>query len=234
METMASKRDGRESVFEKLETYTLRGRIAEHLRHAILDGTLQEGQRLVERKLAAQFGASLTAVREALIELETEGFVVKRANSGTAVIKLSPTDTDKIFEVRRVLEQYAVEQAAQLITVEQFAKLEQAYNGLIEAAQRQDGKTFVQRDFEWHWMIWNIVGNEYLSGLLRRAVVPIFALSAVHVGTREQVDLIRDASSHRPLLEALRNRDPEAARQAISQALSEWKSTTYSYIFGRK
>jgi DNA-binding GntR family transcriptional regulator len=67
----------------------LRDRIAEVLRKAILDGSLAEGSRIVERKLAAQFDTSLTAVREALIELEVEGFVVKKPNSATFVTQLS-------------------------------------------------------------------------------------------------------------------------------------------------
>ncbi|MBI1788074.1 MAG: GntR family transcriptional regulator, partial [Acidobacteria bacterium] len=74
-------------TFEKLPNNTLRGRIAEKIREAILDGTLEEGERLVERKLAQEFGASLTAVREALVELETDGFIAKLPNSATHVIR---------------------------------------------------------------------------------------------------------------------------------------------------
>ena len=99
-------------AFERLPSYSLQGRIAETLREAILNGTLEEGQRLVERNLAAQLGASLTAVREALIELEMEGFIQKRRNAATDVTKLTPEDTEKIFAVRSALEAYAVEQAA--------------------------------------------------------------------------------------------------------------------------
>jgi len=95
-----------------LPSYSLRGRIAETLREAILNGTLEEGQRLVERSLAAQLGASLTAVREALIELEMEGFIQKRRNASTYVTKLTLEDAEKIFAVRSALEAYAVEQAA--------------------------------------------------------------------------------------------------------------------------
>ena len=78
-----------QTVFEKLPSNTLRGRIAERIREAILDGSLPAGQRIVERRLAEQFGASLTAVREALIELESEGFIAKRPNSTTHVTQLS-------------------------------------------------------------------------------------------------------------------------------------------------
>src|SRR6516225_9958389 len=79
------------TVFQKLakEKLTLRGRIAEQIRDAILNGTLDEGERIVERKLAAQFGASLTVIREAIVQLEGEGFITKRPNSSTHVTTLS-------------------------------------------------------------------------------------------------------------------------------------------------
>ena len=92
------------SVFERLTTQTLRGQIAQRIRHAILNGTLKPGERLVERKLASEFGASLTAVREAVIELETDGFITKRPNAFTYVTKLSITEIEKVFVLRKVLE----------------------------------------------------------------------------------------------------------------------------------
>jgi len=63
--------------FAALENSTLRERISDVLRMAILNGSLREGSRIVERNLAGQFHTSLTAVREALIRLEAEGFVIK-------------------------------------------------------------------------------------------------------------------------------------------------------------
>src|SRR5215475_14121740 len=110
-------------MFERLTPHTLRTRIATQIREAILTSKLKEGERLVERKLATALGASLTAVREALIELESEGFIVKNANLGTYVIKLSAEDVDKIFRVRRVVEAYAIAEAAQYGTAEQLERL---------------------------------------------------------------------------------------------------------------
>ena len=86
-------------VFEKLESNTLRLRIADKFREAILNGSLTEGERIVERKLATLFGSSLTAVREALIQLESEGLVTKKPNAATFVIKLTPElCTDSLCE----------------------------------------------------------------------------------------------------------------------------------------
>ena len=80
-----------------------------------MDGTLKTGERIVERKLAAQFGASLAVVREAIIQLEAEGFITKWPNTSTHVTRLSLAETEKIFAVRKVLEGFAVEEAARLV-----------------------------------------------------------------------------------------------------------------------
>src|SRR2546428_9452260 len=142
------------AVFEKLGTHTLRGRIAERLREAILEGSLREGERLVERQLASQLGASLTAVREALIELEADGFIFKRPNSATYVTKLSLAEAQKIFAVRRVLEGFAVEEAARLAPPERVRGLEQLYLGMMDAARLEDSKLIVKRHYARDEMVW--------------------------------------------------------------------------------
>lgn len=220
-------------TFSALGSHTLRGRIAEEIRQAIFNGSLPEGARIVERRLAEQFGASLTAVREAIVELETEGFITKRPNSTTHVTKLRRSDTHKIFEVRRILEAFAVQQAALHMTDEALAGIDKLYSELLATASKGDGKTYINRDFEWHRAVWQSSDNEYLANALRRVVVPLFALSAVHVIGRSAIELVRDACSHLPLLEALRSRDPEAAHEALRAALTSWEKNTEHYLFDK-
>jgi len=218
-------------AFQRLPTYSLRGRIAETIREAILNGTLEEGQRLVERNLAAQLGASLTAVREALIELEMDGFITKRRNAATYVTRLTIEETEKIFEVRAVLEAYAFEQAAHLATPEQLERLESLYETMLDAARANDRKAFLQRDYSWHEFTWRITGNEYLQSALKRVVVPLFAFTAIRTVTRDAFDLLRDAESHLPVLEALKAHDPQLARTTLVEALREWDAITRAYVF---
>src|SRR5258708_2941801 len=99
-------------VARKLATSTLRHQIVQQVREAILKGSLQPGERLVERDLAARFGTSLTAVREAIIQLESEGLITKRPNSTTHVTELSPDEIEQLSAVRKVLEEYAFVEAA--------------------------------------------------------------------------------------------------------------------------
>jgi DNA-binding GntR family transcriptional regulator len=224
-----------QTVFEKLPSNTLRGRIAERIREAILDGSLPAGQRIVERRLAEQFGASLTAVREALIELESEGFIAKRPNSTTHVTQLSLGDACKILAVRRILEAYAVEEAARTATPEQIRQLETLYEQMVAAARAHDKKMFVQRDYMWHQALWQITDNEYLQTALRRVVLPFFAGVAIRIVSRdaEGVDMLKDCQLHVPILEAIRAKDPEGARKALTEALDAWIRETRDRVFGQ-
>jgi len=73
------------AVLKKVSTSTLRQRTAERVRDAILDGSLPPGEKLVERELASQLVCSQATVREALVQLEAEGFITKTPNSATFV-----------------------------------------------------------------------------------------------------------------------------------------------------
>ena len=220
-------------AFGRLPNYSLRGRIAETLREAILSGSVQEGQRLIERKLATELGASLTAVREALIELEMEGFITKRRNAATYVTKLSAADVRKIYDVRRILEGFAFEQAALAATPEQIAKLEQLYEEMLEAARANDRRRFVRVDYSWHEAAWQITANDYLQTALKRVVFPLFAFTGIRIVAQNTLDLIKDADVHLPILEALKARNPEGARRASMFALDRWYSMTQAHVFGK-
>lgn len=208
--------------FQKLNSKTLRNQIAQQLRDAILDGRLTPGEKLVERKLAADFGASLTAVREAIILLETEGFILKRPNAATHVTKFSISDIEKVFTLRFILETHAIEEAARLATPDEIANLEALYLRMSDTARANDPRAYVQQDLQWHEAIWQIADNEFLTSTLRRLIVPLFAFTSIRLLRGTAFDLLSDASSHLPILEALRARDAVTARAAAQKIMQEW------------
>ena len=120
---------------EKLNTQPARHLVADRIRESILDGSLQPGERLVERKLADTLGVSQSAIREALIQLELEGHVTKKPNSATYVTHLSQRELENTIAVRRALEAFAVEEAASHATPADVARLEELYDLASAAAQ---------------------------------------------------------------------------------------------------
>jgi DNA-binding GntR family transcriptional regulator len=218
--------------FEKIKNHTLRGQIAEKIRGAILSGILKEGERLVERQLAAQFATSLTAVREALIELEANGFIIKRPNATTHVTTLTKDAAEKVFVFRRILEGFAVEEAARLATPQDLELLEAIYFELLDAARIKDNPLFIQTDFSMHEQIWRMSNNEYVYSSLRRVLLPYFAFTAIRVVSHGPFDLVQDASSHLPLLDAIKTKDPKAACTAFNTALDTWLEHARTVVYG--
>ncbi len=221
--------------FERIDNPTLRDRIAERIRGAILEGTLTAGSKVVERQLAAQFATSLTAVREALIVLEADGFVTKKPNAATHVTKLTLEDTEKLFDVRRVLERHAVKLAARRCSPEQADELNDAYFALLDAARKKQDAVFVKTDLTLHNKIWEIAGNEYLQASLQRINHPLFAFVMIRlVNDRSALDLTHDAQSHTALLEAIKANDVERSCREFDTAVNDWLVNLRIGVFERK
>jgi DNA-binding GntR family transcriptional regulator len=87
-------------IFSRIEPISKKARVVASLRDAIVSGALQAGEQIVEAKMAQQFGVGQGIVREALIELEHQGFVQRTPYSGTQVVQLTLDDAKKIFQMR--------------------------------------------------------------------------------------------------------------------------------------
>jgi DNA-binding GntR family transcriptional regulator len=122
-------------VATKLNTQPARHQVADKIRESILDGSLVPGERLVERKLADTLGTSQSAIREALIHLELEGHVSKKPNSATFVTHFSQRELENTISVRRVLEGFAVEEAARQNTPADIERLESSLPAIPRSGQ---------------------------------------------------------------------------------------------------
>jgi DNA-binding GntR family transcriptional regulator len=183
---------------------------------------------VVERELANQLGCSQATVREALIQLETEGFITKTPNSATFVTHFSRTEAAKSFALRRVLEGYAMEEAGRQATPEQIQALERRYLEMVESALKGDQALFIERDRAWHEAIWDMSRNEYLIAALRRLVLPQLAFSALRFREGHAPDVVADAKSHLPMLEAIKSKSPELCRKALDDIIVGWEAVWLS------
>jgi DNA-binding GntR family transcriptional regulator len=125
-----------------------------------------------------------------------------------------------------MLEAGAVEKAALMASASDIRLMEERFFDLLEAARAADKRVFMRRDFALHEQIWKSAGNPYLTGALTRLVLPMIASCADRLVSGAPFDLLRDAQSHLPLLDAIKARNPEAARAAFSAAMGEWHSAT--------
>jgi DNA-binding GntR family transcriptional regulator len=83
----------------------------DRLRREILAGALEPGERLVEEQVTRRFGISRAPLREALRLLAQQGLVEHLPRRGVRVATLSDLDAQELFEVRDVLERFAMSRA---------------------------------------------------------------------------------------------------------------------------
>lgn len=199
--------------------------VAVRLREAILAGTLRPGDRLVEQKLAARFGIGQPTIREALRELEIEGFVRRYpARKGTHVTELNHQDYCKILDVRIALESLAVERAASRLDDGALGQIEETVNGLAAAAAVQDLAAFHKSDIAFHQGIWSLAGNEYLAQTLERLTFGLFAFVLLDVRRSGRLHLQPAVGQHRGILAALASGDGALARSTfVAITVRFWK-----------
>ena len=105
------------------EYLPLRDVVFNTLRQAILKGELEPGERLMEIQLAERLGVSRTPIREAIRKLELEGLVLMIPRKGAEVARISEKNLRDVLEVRRSLEELAIELACQRMDDEQIQQL---------------------------------------------------------------------------------------------------------------
>lgn len=164
------------TFFQKVEPVSKKVRVVASLKEAILSGAIQSGEQIVEGKIAQQFGVGQGLIREALIELEHQGFVTRTPFSGTQVPKLGLEDAQQIFDIRICLEPLAVELAGKKVTQEQLSELQELVVRAKEGAESKNLDTFFENHLAFRRKIWKLSGNKYLQQALERIVTPLFAL----------------------------------------------------------
>lgn len=198
------------------------------IRNFLLDGDVRPGQRLSHRLLAKELNLSRSPVREALLQLEAEGLIEHRPQSGVYLREISPRDLRELYEIRETMEPHAAEQAARLATVAQRERLGQICDDVAAIADRQDLTDWLENaghrrrlsslDREFHAVILTAAGNRIARQFFETAQV----LSLVFSWNHMQVSIDRlakrvapTAKQHRRIEQAIRKGEPVAARKAM-------------------
>jgi DNA-binding GntR family transcriptional regulator len=212
-----------------LQRMVLKDRVSELIKDAILSGKLEAGDRIVEMKLAADLGVGTTAVREALFELEAQGFVTRVTNKGTFVTQLSKEDVAQILTVRRELEGLAVQLLEQRATEENIAFLRRIVEEMKEFALKNDLQGFYRADLEFHRTIWELSGNRHLAKALDISVVPLFAFFIMKNPSDSVSQLLDSVNWHARVVEAIAKK--QNARLCMESALQFFSEQECWMIF---
>jgi DNA-binding GntR family transcriptional regulator len=150
-------------LLEPVAKSTLRARIAERLRAAILAGDIPPGAPLVETALSERFAVSRGPLREALRQLIEEGLVVTVPYTGTHVASLSVEDVHEIYSLRTALEIFAIEQAWHRRDNRFRAELVRRNEALVATIDAGDDRASIETELAFHGLVYEASGHRLLQ-----------------------------------------------------------------------
>ena len=147
----------------------------------------------MEIQLANKLGVSRTPIREAIRKLELEGLVLMIPRKGAEVAQITEKSLRDVLEVRRALEELAVQLACDRMTKEGMQELKQAakeFEALLGSAS--DITAVAEADVAFHDLIYLATDNQKLISLLNNFREQMY---------RYRVEYLKDVESRKTLVE---------------------------------
>jgi GntR family transcriptional repressor for pyruvate dehydrogenase complex len=215
---------------EAIARQTTADLVVERIAHVIRDRKLTAGERLPgELELVEQLKVSRPVLREALARLQSMGLVDIQRGRGTFVgnatslancvrllrsaVSISPQELQAYAELRSAIEVQAVRQAAEQATDDDIVELTDLLRRLddVELPYAEA----LEVDFQFHRKLLEMAGNALMQNLME--VIYQFVLTQMVRTTPSPRDNQLGRRLHRAILTGVRNRDPDAAAQAMQQ-----------------
>lgn len=210
------------------EYLPLRDVVFNTLREAILKGELEPGERLMEIQLAERLGVSRTPIREAIRKLELDGLVVMVPRKGAEVANITEKNLKDVLEVRRALEELAVQIACKRMTKEQLEELKSALNDFKKAVKSKDLTAITESDVKFHDVIYLSTDNQRLIQILYNLREQMYRYRMEYIKDYSQhLSLIKE---HEELLKSIENKDKEWATKVAVEHIDNQEHFVRSSI----
>ena len=215
--------------------------VYERIRGRLRAGALRPGTRLVNRKLAAEFGTSTIPVREAIGRLVGEGLLQATPGAGAFVRVPDPDELGELYDVREVLEVLAAAEAARSAGPALTAELRgvcERFRRIAETiparghATRAQFHEWLECEEQFHTRLVSAARNRWLAKVVRelRVIAEVFAAhrAAPRLLTRPLADAT--LAQHETFLEILARRDAEAARAWMSAHICSGRDSVLAHL----
>ena len=197
------------------EYLPLRDVVFNTLRQAILRGELKPGERLMEIQLANKLGVSRTPIREAIRKLELEGLVLMIPRKGAEVAEITEKSLRDVLEVRRALEELAVQLVCEKITEEEIEELKAAAREFENVLKDGDITKIAEADVRFHDVIYMATDNQKLIQLLNNLREQMYRFRVEYL-KREEVrpQLLAE---HEEIIATIERREKDTATKVVCE-----------------
>lgn len=213
------------------ETLQLGARVYQAVLNGILSGAIESGTQLRPDTIARQLEVSTTPVREALLNLESDGLVNKRPYQGWFVRDYSEQEARQMYELRAALESLAVRLACRRISGEEVQWLRDHQAAGVAALEVGDMNAYRIYNRDLHAAILAAARNSYLSSMMGQLGLQSQMLIArtIRVAGRPS----RAIEEHHELIELVARGDSPAAERLMEHHIMSALEDILRYGLGR-
>ena len=183
---------------------------------------------MVENKLAEELQASRGPIREALLQLVSEGFLSFTRNKGIRVSKLTLEQIDEIYSLRCILEGYAVRLTAEKINKKNVRHLKSLHNSLIMATKNDSLTDWTNFNIAFHNFFIENSGNSYLINMLDALRSRTYRYSIITItipGAKETF-----IKGHQNVINSCESGDAEAAQSHMHAHMEHVRKYLLSHL----
>ncbi len=210
----------------------VREKAYEFLKASILSGRFNPGERLAEEHLARELGISRTPIREALHKLESEGLIKPLSTRGFVASQDSQEEVEELFEIRAVLEGYALRVICGRITDAVLRQLEESVQKAEEALDLSSLDEVFQWNTRFHDTLHELITDKHR--LYHQMVTMRQYVLRYRKNTLQYPDGGgRTVDGHRKILMALRLRDPDLCERVMREHIQQSKKDALQFLFKR-
>jgi DNA-binding GntR family transcriptional regulator len=191
------------------ELVTIRDKVYNYLKNAILNGEYKSGERLIERELADKLKISRTPIREALFRLESQGFVKTVPRKGVVVSKISSDEVLEVFTILSSLSVLAVKLAIQRLDNDTEDSLKQITGQVEHYLDGSKNIDVPNLHMEINETLFNATKSPKLTEIIQGLYEYIRAFA--NMGYEVPGRMRKSMEEHRDVLVAVRNKESEMA-----------------------
>ncbi|MEU3985300.1 GntR family transcriptional regulator [Streptomyces sp. NPDC026672] len=200
--------------------HTLLNAAYDHVRAAILDGSLPPGSRVTVRPLTETLGLSPTPIKSALAALEREGFLVSVPHRGYFVPESGTDDLLDLYELREAVDGLAARRTAGAPDHDRIAtRLRRLVAEQRKAIKANDLNRYGELDLAFHRLIWEGSGSRRLIPMAENLIAQVRLGNRLSARAPGRLPVAVD--EHVAILEAIRTGDSRAAEQHIRHHVRE-------------
>ena len=198
---------------------TLRLLVEDQLRDAIATGLFKPGERLIERELCERYGVGRTSIREAIRQLEAEGLVTSVPHRGPEVSTISVNEAVQLYDVRAILEGYAVREFTRRHKPDDLRALKLAVGNFAKAAKSNNRADLVKTKTEFYRVLTRGCGNMIVEKMLTTMHNRITLLRITSMTTKGR--LKNSVAEIKAIYDAIQSRQPQKAEALCIKHIEE-------------